>query len=395
MAGAGHSFTDTVLTNGMLVSLDRMNRVLDIDRDSGHVRVEAGITLRALSERLDSVGLALPNLGDIDVQSLAGATATATHGTGIRLQNLSAGIVSMELALADGSIVEVSEDTDADAWRASRVSIGALGIVTAITMKTVPAINLHAVDRPQPLPEVLENLDELVESNDHFEFYNFPHSEIALTRVNNRVESPAQPRSRAQAWVDDVLVVNHLLALVCHTGRRLPWMIPHLNRLASRLAGTSERVDHSYLIFSSRRDVRFTEMEYALPRAHAGAAVRAVREIVERDELAVPLPLEVRFVAADDAWLSPAYGRETCYVAVHMFEGMAWDEYFRSVEAAMVDLGGRPHWGKRHSQNAANLATLYSEWERFTSVRARLDPEGRFTNAYVERVLGPSQNSYL
>lgn len=389
VAGAGHSFSDAVLTNGMLVSLDRMNRVLEVDRDSGLVRAEAGITLRALSERLHRAGLALPNLGDIDVQSLAGATATATHGTGIRLQNLSAGIVSMELVLADGSIVEVSENTDADAWRAGRVSIGALGIVTAITLKTVPTFNLHAVDRPQPLFEVLENLDELTESNDHFEFYNFPHSDIALTRVNNRVEGPAQPRSRAKAWIDDVLVVNHLLALVCRTARRLPWMIPHLNRLATRLAGTSERVDHSYLIFSSRRDVRFTEMEYALPRAHAGAAVRAVREIVERDELAVPLPLEVRFVAADDAWLSPSYGRETCYVAVHMFEGMEWAGYFRSVEAAMVDLGGRPHWGKRHSQKAASLATLYPEWDRYASARARLDPRGRFTNAYVERVLGP------
>jgi L-gulonolactone oxidase len=389
VAGAGHSFTDTVLTNGIVLSLDRMNRVLEIERDSGLVRVEAGITLRTLSERLQSAGLALPNLGDIDVQSLAGATATATHGTGIRLQNLSAGIVSMELALADGSIVEASEETDADAWRAGRVSIGSLGIVTAITMKTVPTFNLHAVDRPQPLLEVLENLDELAESNDHFEFYNFPYSDIALTRVNNRVDDPPRPRSRAKSWIDDVLVVNHLLALVCRTGRRWPRMIPHLNRLAPRLAGTSERVDHSYLIFSSRRDVRFTEMEYALPREHAGEAVRAVREIVERKEYAVPLPMEARFVAADDAWLSPAYDRETCYIAVHMFEGMEWCGFFRSVEAAMAELEGRPHWGKRHFQDAAALSKLYPEWARFASVRARLDPHGRFSNAYVERVLGP------
>jgi L-gulono-1,4-lactone dehydrogenase len=273
VAGAGHSFTDTVLTNGMLVSLDQMNRVLHVDRESGLVRAEAGVSLRTLSERLDDEGLALPNLGDIDVQSLAGATATATHGTGIRYQNISAGIVSMELVLADGSVVEVSEQDDPDALRAARVSVGALGIVTAITLRTVPAFNLHAVDRPRPLFEVLESIDELAESNDHFEFYNFPHSDIALTRVNNRVEDPPRPRSRAKAWIDDVLVVNHLLALVCRTGRRLPWMIPLLNRLAPRLAGTSERVDRSYLVFSSRRDVRFTEMEYALPRAQAVGAV--------------------------------------------------------------------------------------------------------------------------
>ena len=389
VAGAGHSFTDTVLTDGMLLSLDRMNKVLDIDRASGFVRVEAGITLRALSERLDGEGLALPLLGDIDVQSLAGATATATHGTGVRLQNLSAGIVSMELVLGDGSILEVSENDDADAWRAARVSLGALGVITAMTLMTVPAFTLHGVDKPQPLDDVLENLDELAESNDHFEFYNFPHSDIALTRANNRVDSPPQPRSAVKAWVDDVLVVNHLLELVCRTGRRLPRMIPRLNRFASRLAGKSERVDQSYLIFASRRDVRFTEMEYALPREQAAAAVRAVRDIVDRNNFSVPLPLEVRFVAPDDAWLSPAFGRETCYIAVHMFEGMEWAGYFRAVEDAMVGFGGRPHWGKRHSQVAANLSTLYPEWERFASVRRRLDPRGRFTNAYVERVLGP------
>jgi L-gulono-1,4-lactone dehydrogenase len=393
VAGAGHSFIDTVLTSGMLLSLERMNHVLEIDRDSGLVRVEAGISMRTLSARLDDEGLALPNLGDIDVQSLAGATATGTHGTGLRLQNMSAGIVSMELVRADGSVIEVSENDDADAWCAARVSIGALGIITTITLKTVPAFTLHAVDRPQPLIDVLENIDELAESNDHFEFYNFPYSDIALTRVNNRVEGPPQPRTLTKAWIDDVLIVNHLLALVCRTGRRLPWAIPRLNRLAPRLAGTSERVDRSYLIFSSRRDVRFTEMEYALPRAHAGRAVRAVRAIIEGNSFSVPLPLEVRFVAADDAYLSPAYGRETCYLAVHMFEGMEWNRFFRSVEAAMVELGGRPHWGKRHFLDAFSLSTMYPEWERFAAVRARLDPLGGFANAYVERVLGLRDDS--
>ena len=388
VAGAGHSFTDTVLTNGMLLSLDGMNKVLEIDRDAGMVRVEAGISLRTLSERLDDEGLALPNLGDIDVQSLAGAIATGTHGTGLRLQSMAAGIASMQLALADGSVIEVGENDDADVLRAASVSIGALGVITAVTLKTVPAFTLHAVDRPQPLFEVLENLDELAETNDHFEFYNFPYSDIALTRVNNRVDDPPRPRSRAKAWIDDVLIVNHLLALVCRTGRRFPRTITRLNRLAPRVAGTSERVDRSYLIFSSRRDVRFTEMEYALPRAQATRAVSAVREIVERNGFSVPLPMEVRFVAADEAWLSPAHDRETCYIAVHMFEGMEWGGFFRSVEAAMTDLGGRPHWGKRHFQDAASLSKMYPEWARFASVRTRLDPEGRFTNAYVERVLG-------
>ena len=372
----------------MLLSLERMNRVLDVDSSSGLVRVEAGITLNALSEAVAGHGLALENLGDIDVQSLAGATATGTHGTGARLANLSAGIQSVELVLASGERIEVNASDDPDAWRASRVSLGALGVVTAMTLQTVPAFTLHAVDEPRPLDEVLAGLDELADSNDHFEFYTFPHSSLALTRTNNRVEEEPRPRSRARAWVGDVLLVNHAFGLVCRTGRRWPTMIPRLNRLAARAAGSSQRVDRSYRIFASPRRVRFTEMEYAIPRRHAGAAVTAVRNLIEESGFDVPFPLEVRFVAPDDAFLSPAFERETCYLAVHMFEKMEWEPYFRAVEDVMDDFGGRPHWGKRHFQSATTLRPRYPAWDDFMSVRDRLDPERRFVNDYIGRVLG-------
>lgn len=393
VAGAGHSFSDAVATDGMLLSLERMNKVLDLDRASGLVRVEAGITLHALNERLDRAGLALPNLGDIDVQSLAGATATGTHGTGACLQNLSAGIHSFELVLADGSQLEVTENDDSDTWRAARVSLGALGVVTAMTMRAVEAFTLHAVDEPRPLARTLDQLDELVDGNDHFEFYNFPHSDIALTRTNNRTDAPPRPRSRARAWVGDELLVNHLFGLLCRTGRRRRSLIPRLNRLVPRLAGSSERIDRSHRIFSSVRRVRFTEMEYALPRAHAQEAVLAVREAVVREGFDVSFPLEVRFVAADDAFLSPAQGRDTCYLAVHMFEGMAWEPFFRAVETIMQGFEGRPHWAKRHFQTEDTLRPLYPEWDRFAAVRSRLDPEGRFTNDYVRQTLGPPERA--
>jgi L-gulono-1,4-lactone dehydrogenase len=389
VAGAGHSFNDAVLTDGMLLSLERMNRVIQLDRAAGLVRVEAGISLQALSDALDQHGLALPNLGDVDVQSVAGAASTGTHGTGARLKNLSAGIHSVELVLADGTRVEVNEDVDTDAWRAARVSIGSLGVITALTLRTVPAFTLHGVDAPGPLDEVLEALDELADSNDHFEFYSFPHCDTALTRTNNRTDLLPRPRTRARAWFDDVLIENHLLGLVCRAGRRWPRLIPSLNRLATRVAGSSERFDRSYRIFSTERRVRFTEIEYALPRSHARAAVTAVREVAQRNEFSVPFPIEVRFVAADDALLSPAHGRDTCYLAIHMFEGMEWEPLFRAVEEVLVGFDGRPHWGKRHFRTAASLAPLYPEWDRFAAVRRRLDPEGLFANAYVRRVLGP------
>lgn len=389
VVGAGHSFTDGVLTDGLLLSLDHFDRIVEADPSSGRVRVEAGIRLSELNEALAARGLALENLGDIDRQSLAGATATGTHGTGAQFRNLSATIESIELMVADGSLLEVNEESDADAWRAARISLGALGVVTAITIKTVAAFSLRGRDEVRPLEVVLRELDELVAANDHFEFYTFPHSSIVMTRTNNRVDEPPRARSRSSAWLHDMFLLNHVYGAICRTGRRLPALIPSLNRLSARLSGSSERIDCSYRIFASPRLVRFTESEYAIPRRHATEAIRAIHKMIERGSYRVPIPLEVRFVAPDEALLSPAFGRDTCYIAAHMFEGMEWEPYFRSFQEIMDDLGGRPHWGKRHFQTAATLAPRYPEWARFAAVRSRLDPDGLFANEHVRRVLGP------
>ncbi|KAA0024086.1 D-arabinono-1,4-lactone oxidase [Antrihabitans cavernicola] len=388
VAGAGHSFTDTVLTDGTLLSLDRMNRVLDIDTESGLVRVEAGMTLHELSPILHEHGRALPNLGDIDSQSVAGATATGTHGTGVRLQNLSAGLHSIELVLADGSIVEVNAGRDPEAWRSARVSVGALGVVTAVTLETVPAFVLEAIELPIPLEDVLRDIDSYVDGNDHFEFFSFPHSPIALTKRNNRTDSVERSRPPAVAWLNDRFVQNHALEAVCRLGRARPGLIPTINRTASRFAGRSHRIERSYRIFATPRLVRMAEMEYALPGENAVDAIREVKEIAERPEFDVSFPIEVRWVAPDDAYLSPAGGRETCYIAVHVFEGMPWEPYFRAIEKLFDSFGGRPHWGKRHFQTAETLRHRYPEWDRFAAVRDRLDPERVFTNDYARRVLG-------
>jgi L-gulonolactone oxidase len=393
VAGSGHSFTDAVCTDGRLLSLERMDRVLDVDRASGLVRVEAGIRIRALSALLASHGLAFENLGDIDVQTIAGAISTATHGTGARLRNLSAQVESVELVLADGSTLTVSaSDADPTAYRAARVGVGSLGVIAAVTLRAVPAFTLRGVDAPRPLEETLERLEQAGEENDHFELFVFPHCDVALTRTNNRVEEPPRPRSRARAWTNDVLLTNHAFHAFCLAGRALPRWIPRLNRTVTRLAGTSVRVDRSDRVFASPRLVRFTEMEYALPREHTAGAVRRVMELVPRRGFHVPFPIEVRLVAGDDALLSPAHGRPTGYVAVHMFKGMAWEPYFRAVEAIMDEYDGRPHWGKRHFQTAETLRPRYPRWDDFHAVRSRLDPDGRFGNAYSDRVLGPISN---
>jgi L-gulonolactone oxidase len=389
VAGSGHSFSDIALTDGVQLRLDRLTRVLDVDRSSGLVRVQAGITIHALSACLAEHGLALENLGDIDSQTVAGAIATATHGTGARLSNISAQVAELTLVLADGSILHCSPgDGDPDVFRAARVSLGALGVIAEVTLRCVPAFTLRGVDAPQPLAEVLERFEELALGNDHFEFFVFPHAEIALTRTNNRTGSPPRPRSRAIAYADDILLTNHAFGLLCRAGRRFPNRIPEINRLVTSLAGSRTLVDRSDRVFASPRLVRFTEMEYALPRALTPQAVRRVMALVAQRGFAVPFPIEVRAVAADDALLSTAGGRDSGFVAVHMYEGMAHEPYFRAVETIMEDLGGRPHWGKRHYQTAATLRPRYPDWDRFQAIRVRLDPDGRFANAWTDRVLG-------
>ncbi len=402
MAGAGHSFSDIALTEGSQLSLERLTGVLDVDRSSGLARVQGGITIRELNRRLAEHGLALENLGDIDVQSIAGAISTATHGTGARLRNISAQVAELTLVLADGSTLRCAEEIDAEVFRAARVGLGALGVIAEVTLRCVPAFTLRGVDAPAPLSDTLARFEELALGNDHFEFFVFPHADTALTRTNNRTDQPPRSRGRVSAYANDVLLTNHAFELLCRAGRRFPRRIPQLNRLVTRLAGAATRVDRSDRIFASPRLVRFTEMEYALPRERTPEAVNRIMALVAgegpgaerlggglRNHFAVPFPIEVRTVAPDDALLSTAAGRDSGFVAVHMYRGMAWEPYFRAVEAIMDELGGRPHWGKRHFQTAATLRPRYPDWDRFQAVRARLDPEGRFANAWTERVLGP------
>lgn len=388
VAGAGHSFNDAVRTDGLLLSLDDFDRIINVDRATGSVRVQAGIKLRSLNEQLDALGLALENLGDIDVQSLAGATATGTHGTGVKLRNISASIESLQIVTADGSVREINERNDADEWRAARINLGALGVVTEMTLRTVPAFSLRAEDKVERLDAVLESLDERVDGNDHFEFYMFPYSEYAMTRTNNRVDEPPKERSKASAWMHEIFLVNTMFGLMCRTGRRFHKTIPTINRVAARLSGSPARIDKSYRVFASPRLVKFTESEYAFRREDCKEAVREVKRMIERNRYDVPIPLEVRFAAPDDALLAPTYGRETCHFSAHMFEKMEWRPYFAAFERIMDHLDGRPHWGKRHFQTAATLTSRYPRWEDFRAIRKRMDPEGMFANEHMTRVLG-------
>ena len=280
-----------------MVDLGAMDRVLDADTSSGLVSVEAGITLHALGKRLAELGLAMENQGDIDSQTLAGAISTATHGTGARYRNISSQVAAIRLVTAAGEVVELTEESDPDALAAARVGVGALGAIASVTLRAVPIFTIERIDAPRPLADTLERLDELADAPDHFEFFVFPYADVALTRTSTRSDRPPEPEDPRRVWVREALIENGALDLMCRAGRRFPGAIPAINRRVSSLVTESQKVDRGHNVYATRRDVRFTEMEYGIPREHGAEAVRRVLDLIERRRLPIGFPIEVRVVA--------------------------------------------------------------------------------------------------
>jgi L-gulonolactone oxidase len=388
VAGSGHSFTEAALTEGTMLRIEALRGVIDADPSSGLVEVGAGTVLAELNGELARLGLAMENLGDIDSQTIAGAISTGTHGTGAKLRNISSQVAAIELVLADGSVRKLDE-SEPDLWRAARVGVGALGAISAVTLRCVPAFTLDRVDTPEPREAVLDAFQERADANDHFELFTFPYADNALVLERNRTEAAPRPRGKAGAFLNDIVLENWGLEALSATGRAFPRAIPSLARLAGWLASGGRTIDRSDRVFVNERRVRFTEMEYGVPREHGPEAVRRVVEWVRSNRYPVFFPIEVRVTAADDALLSPSHERDTAYIAVHQYKGMEWRPYFEAVEAIMNDYAGRPHWGKRHFQTAATLSQRYPAWTRFQAARDELDPGRVFSNEYAERVLGP------
>jgi len=386
--GSGHSFTAIGLTDGVQLDLSSYSRLLSADRTTGLVTVEAGLPLHRLNALLHDSGLGLTNMGDVDRQTVSGAVSTGTHGTGRDSAGFAAQIVGLELVLADGSVVQCSATERPELFSMARVGLGALGVISTITFQAEPAFVLKADERPMPLDEVLDGFFDLVRDNEHFEFYWFPHTDLALTKRNNRTDEPVTPLSKAKAFVDDELLSNGVFELTCRLGSRMPAIIPRLNRVAARALSARTYIDAAPKVFVSSRRVRFREMEYAIPRAELPGLFRELRTLPEKNGMHVSFPVEVRVAPADDVPLSTASGRESAYVAVHMFKGTPFDRYFAAVEKLFQEVQGRPHWGKLHTLDAATLRTRYPRFDDFLAVRDEVDPERRFRNAYLDRVLG-------
>jgi len=388
--GAGHSFTGIAVAPGVLLDLRDLSGLVSMDPDRARVTLLAGTRLHQVPALLAPYGLAMENLGDIDRQSVAGAISTGTHGTGARFGGLATQVVGATLVTASGELLRIDETENRELLPAVALGLGALGILVEVTLQCVPAFVLHAVEQPEALETVLAGLDDRVAAADHFEFYWFPHTDRAMTKTNTRLpeSAPRHALSPVGKWIDDTLVGSGLHQLACTTGTLVPGLVPPINRLSAKVWGDREFTDASARVFATSRSVRFREMEYALPAENVRPAFDAVRALIHERGWRIGFPVEVRFAAADDRWLSTAHGRASAYIAVHRYWREDPAEYFEAVEQIMLGYGGRPHWGKMHTLGADVLRDRYPRFDDFVALRDRLDPERLFRNDYLDRVLG-------
>ncbi|MDV6010896.1 D-arabinono-1,4-lactone oxidase [Haloechinothrix sp. LS1_15] len=389
--GSGHSFSPAAVADDQAIDLSGFTGVTRVDMEAGLVTVRSGTTLRQLNTILDALDLALVNLGDIDAQTISGAIATGTHGTGASFGGLATQVVELELVLADGSVVTCSPVERPELFQAARIGLGALGVISTVTLRCVPGFVLAAQERPEPLDRLLPRLDNEIAGNDHFEFYWFPYGEHVVVKRNNRLPpgTPPQPLGPLREFLEYEILENRAFEALCRLGKAVPGLVRPLGAVTDRMLSTRQYRDRSHRVFVTRRSVPFVESEYAIPRAAVGDVLTELRAVVPLLRDPVSFPVEVRFAAADDIWLSTAHQRDSAYIAVHQYAGMPYREYFAAFEAIMTAAGGRPHWGKMHSLDATALAELYPRFDDFLRLRDQLDPTGVFSNPYTDHVLGP------
>src|SRR5579885_1501627 len=385
VVGSGHSFTSIAQSDDVLMTLDNLQGIEEINAERGTVTVLGGTRLKRLGDELFVQGLAQENLGDIDEQSIAGAISTGTHGTGVRYVSLATQVEGLTLVTANGELLECSAEKNPDIFKAAQVSLGALGVIAKVRLRVVPAKRLHFVARRERLADCLANLERYKRENSHFEFFWFPYSEWVQAKFLNETEAQA---NAGGFWsnFNQVVLENGLFGLLSECSRLLPRTAKTISKISAAGISSIDEIDYSHRVYATPRAVRFQEMEYNVPAQDGPTVLKEIRECIEREQFAVQFPVECRFVHSDDIWLSPAYERDSCYLAVHMYRGMPYQSYFQHIEEIFRRYQGRPHWGKMHTRTAQELAQLYPHWHDFRRVRAALDPQGLFLNDYLRQL---------
>ena len=386
--GSGHSFTAIAQPDDLQLSLEHLSGVVSADRETGRVRVLAGTPLRVLNQALDLLGLAMPNLGDIDAQTISGALSSGTHGTGAALPGLTGTISGLRLVTADGRSRWI-DASDPELFGAARLGLGALGVLTEIELACIPAYRLRAVERPDSLDAILPRVQEHFDAHRHFEMYWFPGTRRVQTKANDLVTDDLdEPLAPWRRRLDDEFLSNTVFGAANRLLTQAPRAVLPFNAIAARALTERSYTGRSHEVFCTPRTVRFVESEYAVPRAAVADVLTDLVSWVERTREPISFPVEVRVAAPDDIWLSTGYERANAYIAVHQYHRGDHRAYFDAFEEIVAAHDGRPHWGKMHRLGVEELGELYPRLADFRSVRDRLDPDRVLGNAYLERVLG-------
>ncbi|MCH2045448.1 MAG: FAD-binding protein [Saprospiraceae bacterium] len=387
VVGSGHSFSKLIQTDSLIVSLDRMSGIIDLDKKQKIATVWAGTKLKDLGELLFEQGLAQENLGDIDVQSIAGATGTGTHGTGMQFGNLSTQITAFTIVTGTGEIIHCTKDSNSDLFNAGCISLGALGIITRIQLRLRTSYKLEYVSKKSTLEATLADLEKYNRENRNFEFYWMPYTNKIQHRFSNETDEPVKD-NKIKKYFNQVILENTTFKFLCTIGTWFKSSFIRINKIIGTLVNEDRKINYSHRVYASLRRVKFKEMEYNIPLKHFPEVMRRVDALVRQEKHRVFFPVECRFVKGDDLWLSPAYQRDSAYMAFHVYYKTPHNPYFTDIEKLMMEYDGRPHWGKMHTRTAKNLCTTYPKWDDFQAIRKSCDPHGVFLNPYLKQVFG-------
>lgn len=381
--GAGHSFSPLVPTSDTLISLARFRSVDNINVQTQQVDVGAGALLSGIGQPLWEAGLALSNMPDINTQTLAGAIATSTHGTGMTLGSLSSAVTTLRMVSAAGDIIECSASNNSELFYAAGNNLGALGVVTQARLQARSAYKLVEKTWVLPVDEALEQAESLRDKNRHFELYAVPHADYMLMITLNEVDitTPDKLLTKPDESMETFRTVAQWIEI-------LPFLRSFILNRGLSFTDPSERIGKSYEIFGNLRDMRFNEMEYSIPAEYGPSCLKEILSAIKNANIDVIFPIEYRYVKADDIWLSPFYQRDSCSISCHNFHDKDYKKYFALLEPILQKYDGRPHWGKVHTLSAKEFNGRYEKFADFQRLRHSLDPKGLFLNQHLQQVLG-------
>jgi FAD-linked oxidoreductase len=384
--GSGHSWTGLIVTNDILISLDRWQGITEVDPNGKWVEVRSGTKLLKLGNDLWSMGYSMENLGDIDVQSIAGALNTGTHGTGRDFGTLATQIHSITIALPTGELVEVSETENKDLFKAAQISLGALGVITRYKLKVVKAFVLQYTSKLGKIKDAVENFDKYNNEYRNYEFYWFPYTDEVQLKLVSETEKPIQDGGFMRDF-NDVVIENLGYFLLSEYSRTHKKFYKPFSKFSARGVPKGTWRNHSNKIFATKRWVRFKEMEYNVPKERFQECITEIMETIHKRDFRVHMPLEIRYVKADDIMISPANGRDAVYMAVHQYNGMDYLEYFKTIEEIFWKYDGRPHYGKMNTMKKDQFANTYANWSKFSQIQKSCDPNGVMLNDYLRSIL--------